>query len=88
MYSGNCYVKVVLFTLYRSFLFLLTNFVKALYATKFEVGAAFVWVDLYDSQANEVVCWIVIKTVKADVTNTIKATQIPNASAISASKSW
>jgi len=44
--------------------------------------------DLADSQANEVVCWIVTKTVNDETTKTNKATQTPKASEISAKRSW
>jgi hypothetical protein len=51
------------------------------------VDTVLVLFDFDDSQANEVVCCIAISTVNDDITKTIRATQIPKASAMSANKS-
>ena len=64
------------------------NFVKDLYEVKFDVDTVLVLFALEDSHANDVVCCIAINTVNEETTKTIKATQIPKASAISAKRSW
>jgi len=62
--------------------------VKDLYEVRLVFETVLVALAFDDSQAKAVVCCTAINTVKEDTTRTIRATQIPKASAMSANKSW